>query len=483
MPVNSQHPTYQDWFDVATKVRAFAEGPDAVKAAGETFLPMNPGWTNAQYKNYVELASLYNAVDKTIEAFHGLATRRKWNITVPSEMEAYVNDATLSGVSLDEQIRDLLAEQLTVSNVGVLVEWDNIADRAKTVVYTGESIINWKQGSVNGKIGPTMVVLSENYEVTDPNDPFLMTVQTRYRVLILENGVYKQRVYTDPKDMSSFTELVPARRGQPLDFIPFVSINACSINLDKEKPVLRHLTEENISHFRLSADMKWALSFTGKPQPYISGWPAQKQTNGTNTPAAKPIVLGSSVVLTLPTGCDLKMMEYGAGGVSALRQEMQDTEIRMARLGARLLETPIRTETATAADIRHTGETALLANIINNLEIAIIRILEIVAQWSGLNQNDIAVKFNKDFASGKINAQEITALIGAWQTGAISSADLMHNLYQGEILDPENEDTTVYDSNVKRLDVIQETAKVEAANQVNVNTSVKNDTSQTANKQ
>ena len=45
-------------------------------------------------------------------------------------------------------------------------------------------------------------------------------------------------------------------------------------------------------------------------------------------------------------------------------------------------------------------------------------------------------KLNTDFETSHLNGQELSALVSAWQAGAISRDTLLHNLRQGEILPP-----------------------------------------------
>jgi len=64
-----------------------------------------------------------------------------------------------------------------------------------------------------------------------------------------------------------------------------------------------------------------------------------------------------------------------------------------------------------------------------------------MAEWDGIT-GDISVKLNTDFVDTKINAQDMTSLMGAWQSGAISHETFLFNMKRGEILDP---DTSIED--------------------------------------
>ena len=48
----------------------------------------------------------------------------------------------------------------------------------------------------------------------------------------------------------------------------------------------------------------------------------------------------------------------------------------------------------------------------------------------------ISYQLNTDFEASMMSATEITALVAAWQSGAISRDTLLHNFRTGEILPP-----------------------------------------------
>jgi hypothetical protein len=56
--------------------------------------------------------------------------------------------------------------------------------------------------------------------------------------------------------------------------------------------------------------------------------------------------------------------------------------------------------------------------------------------WLGTDEPDIEVSLNRDFLSTRIDAQQLQALIAAWQGGAISAETLYWNLQQGEVARP-----------------------------------------------
>ena len=53
-----------------------------------------------------------------------------------------------------------------------------------------------------------------------------------------------------------------------------------------------------------------------------------------------------------------------------------------------------------------------------------------------MTNGHISYELNNDFEASTMSASEIQALVGAWQSGAISRDTLLHNFRTGEILPP-----------------------------------------------
>ncbi len=82
-------------------------GEDAVKAAGEAFLPRLELQTDAEYGAYKARASFFNATSRTADGFLGLIFRRAPFVRLPDvktgvglALQRFENDVDLSGTTL-----------------------------------------------------------------------------------------------------------------------------------------------------------------------------------------------------------------------------------------------------------------------------------------------------------------------------------------------------------------------------------------------
>ena len=83
MPVNSTHPDYDasaaDWL----RARDILAGEDAVKAAGERYLPRLEGQSDEEYSAYRARACFFNATRRAADAFVGLVFRKSPFVKIP----------------------------------------------------------------------------------------------------------------------------------------------------------------------------------------------------------------------------------------------------------------------------------------------------------------------------------------------------------------------------------------------------------------
>jgi hypothetical protein len=61
----------------------------------------------------------------------------------------------------------------------------------------------------------------------------------------------------------------------------------------------------------------------------------------------------------------------------------------------------------------------------------------------------VTVTLNTDFSDTALDPQEMTALMGLWQSGAISHESLLWNMKRGEVLPPD----TDIEEEIDRVDI------------------------------
>jgi hypothetical protein len=404
----------------------------------EIYLPRLAGQTESQYRAYAERAAFFNATGRTLDALTGMIFSKDPQYELPTAIEAFAEDITLTATNLREFAEQVVEEQIAVGRVGIMVDYPENAPLNLTVAeaearnlrpflrhYTAESIINWSTTSINGARVLSMVVLKELQDV--PVDEFTTEEATRYRVLDMTPEGYRVRLMNEKGELIS--ETFPLMQGRPISFIPFVILGANSCADDVQKPPMLDLVDANIAHYRNSADYEHGLHFTGLPTPYVAGVQLQE---------GQSLNLGSMTAWVFPDpSAKAEFLEFKGEGLKAVREAMKDKENRMAALGARMLADDKKSaEAFQTLEMRTAGERSVLASISRSASDAITRCLNIMAQWVGAPE-DCRFTLNTDFGASRMQPNMLQQLVAAYQADAIPQSVLFENLQRGEIISPD----------------------------------------------
>jgi hypothetical protein len=443
MPVNTAHPQYDLAKPKWKRIRDVVAGTDSVHAAGEAYLPKLKDQTAQEYQAYVRRATWYGATARTLEAMHGLVFRKPAVITGPQDL---LEDLTMTGKSAADVASEAARHVLEVARVGVMVDFakvdgievSNAAQaaakglRSYASLYAAESMINWREERINGTMQLSLMVLQEAYEKDAEegavDDLFKRETATQYRVLLLdaETGNYTQRVYREGANgWYIHSQTVPLMRGIPMKSIPFFVITNEHIGAEVTDPPVIDLVDMNLSHYRTSADLEQGAHITAIPTPWVAGYQKvdEKET----------FKMGStSAWVFADPNVKVDFLEFNGHGLQTIEKIMDRKEMMMAKLGARMLmDQKGGVESAQALEIKSSGETSVLGAVAVLVGRAMTKVLEIAAEWNGSSEK-CACELNTEFVLTSMDPAKISALVSAWQAGAISHKTLFWNLKQGE---------------------------------------------------
>ncbi len=414
MGIDSTHPLYDDSKEKWTRVRDSYLGSDAIKSKGEIYLPKLSSQEKGEYDAYVMRSMYVNAIKNTVQGLVGAVMRINPVINAPDRIMELAQDITGTGVSLNDFISNMLSEQLLMGRQGVMI--DRTTERSYLSGYTTEQMTNWMED---------VIVLKETYLQQDLNDNYSQSYEVQFRELLIdENGAFLVRLWKDNEGWSISQEIYPTKVGQALDMIPFVAISGNELNMNPTQPPLMSLVDTNLSMYRTSADLEHGRHFTALPTPYVTGIDGDSELR-----------IGSGSAWILPdSSSKAGYLEFTGQGLQALEKAVEEKRSIMAGLGASLLQTQKNgVESAESLRLRQNSEASVLVGAVLSVQEGITKALSIMAEWEGVS-GDIEVELNTDFVDTKILPEELTALMGAWQSGAISHETFLHNMKKGEIL-------------------------------------------------
>lgn len=455
MAVNRVHPRYEELLPKWQRCRDVVSGSDAVKDAGDDYLPYLRDQSDDDYDAYKLRAEFFNATARTIGGFVGMMFRKPPKLELPFEKDDDLfTDVTMDGLSLSMLLQDTSWELMTVGRIGWFVDFPVVDEpktqaqaeaenlRPKIVKRLAEQIINWAQQRINNKTILSRVVLEEDNVSPDPDDEFGEVVTKQYRVLDIEpaTGYYRQRVFeVDSENGKDKDRLVagpfyPKRNNEFLDHIPFYIFGPTSMGPEPEEPPLIDLVDENLSHYRTSADYEHGCHFCGVPTPVVTGHSIVNDPV-TGLPTERLYVGGSKAWVFPDPNARAEYLEFTGQGLDALRLNLVAKEGRMAVLGARMLESQKKSaEAAETEGIRRAGENATLQSVAQTIGEGATPALKEYCDWAGLPSEDVEVDINKNFVPRPMSSDQLNAQVNAWQRGAISKEQLFKNLIEGEVI-------------------------------------------------
>lgn len=429
------HRTYQEHRASYDKIRDVIAGEDRLKNAGAQYLPEPEGMTPKQYTRYVQGSSFYAVAERTLRGMVGSVTRNNPILELPSRIATMREAATFEGHSLDVLLEDALRETLSIGRYAMLLDYptDGAAPGSAPFISTfnAESILDWKEELVGGRQKLTYLRLHEtndDLEGTGVEQHLVLTLEPaytvkRFHVTTKRNGPAIQSI----EEIQIGEDIIPVINGSPLFDVPAVVVSPYNLKADVEKPPFLDLVNVNLAHWRNSADYYWSLYLTSQPTPWVSGAINEKN---------KPTQIGSGAFWVLPQGAQAGMLEFTGAGIAAQKTALDDLTAQMATLGARMVyDGKGRNETTDTAKLRHRSELSLLHSSVNMVEAAILKLLRLAAEWTSENPADVSLKLHRDFTTTQMDPATLTALIKAWQAGAISHDTLLMNMKKGELMD------------------------------------------------
>lgn len=425
MSISTQHPRYQKYVRRWQSARDCFDGEEAIKEAGEIYLPKLKGQSNEEYEAYKGRAVFYSITAKTMSALTGMALDETPEVTYPPQMAEYFQDK--SGRQFMEILFEAVTELLLMSRFGVLIDRPVSGGKPYITTYRTEDIINWYV-SDDGQL--EMVVLREYYMLRNADNRYMLEERIRYRKLEIVDGQLTIEVYEshDPSKSEFSMAAGPTtitNTGKAMDSIPFFCVTPYGLNMEPTKSAMSDIVGINLSHYRTSADLEHGRHFTGLPTPYIIGGDSEKK-----------MYIGSTAAWVIPeTGASVGYLEFTGQGLMSLENALKEKQSQLASLSARLIDNSSKgSEAAETVRLRYLSETSSLKTIVAAAQILMNAVFNAIAEMEGFGP--VNIKLNTDFLDSKLSAAEINAWTESYLKGVITKEIFVHNLKRGKALPP-----------------------------------------------
>ncbi len=402
----------------------------------------------ARYKQYKKRAMFLNITGRTRTGLLGAVFRKTAELQLPTGVEYLKENASGDGTSLEQLSKDSVGECLDTGRGGFLVDFPEVegvssmADmqgrRALIHHYGAESIIDWNEQVIEGVKCLVYVCLLERVSEFNP-DSLERTTSTQYRVLLLADGRYVQRVYAE--DGKSFTEAVPTdKSGKPFKHILFSFYGSQNNDASVDRSPLEDLADVNILHYGNSATVEESGFISSQPTLFITtdidaDSFVKLNPNGMHIGSTRGYNLGKSGTATLVQATESQLA----------RTLLKDKEEQMLMIGARIVQNAGGAETAEAVRIRYSSDNSVLGTIAGNVSEALKRAVLDAQRFMMGEPDEKATVFwlNQSFFDETMTAQDILAQVQLWQQGLIAKSDVRTNLRQGGVLEADRTDDLI----------------------------------------
>lgn len=374
-------------------IDALLGGTEAMREAGETYLPRHQEEEDIGYNDRLNSAVLYNMTEHTLESLTGRPFRSDPEVSsdTPAQVKALLGDVDLQGNALGPFARDWFRSGLAKGFCGVLVDYPRKDEAIKTkadetaaglrpywVAVTPDNILAADEETVGGVKRLVHVRIMES--VTTRTG---FTTETKRRIRVLEPGTVQ--FFDEEKDKRG---KVTWKQGEKftvdMDEIPMVIWYSTKQQGPLLcKPRLLDLAELNKCHWQSTADQRHILTVCRFPILVATG--AAGPTSATGSEADEGITIGPNKVVYIPDSQgSLKYVEHTGAAIADGRQDLQDLERQMASYGGQFLAEQSGDQTATAKAIDTAEATSELAAMVKTFEDAVAKVFYYTAKWAGV---------------------------------------------------------------------------------------------------
>jgi hypothetical protein len=421
------------------KIDTLCGGTDAMRAAGEKFLPRFPREDEDSYEYRLNTSTLFNGLGRTVEnmaakPFAELATFTD----IAPDPAAWLQNIDLCGNNLTVFAFNAMTAGLKYGLTHILVEFPATQDEDGKPLYATraaelaagvrpylvhikpQQVLGWKSTkTASGAEVLSMLRILESVEEDDGDFGTVCVPQVR----VLTLGAWQ----TYRKSGRNSWALHDSGKVS-LDFIPLVTFYTRRTGFMTATPPLKDLADLNVKHWQSSSDQDSILHTARVPILAITG--VTEETT---------VEIGAKSALMLPQGADAKYVEHTGAAIEAGRLSLQDLENQMRAMGAELLaETQVST-TATQNNIEDSEAKCQLSMMTEGLEDALDLAIDFMHRMVKLEYRG-AVNLYKDFSSSTVMQTAgpfVTALVQLVDRGLLSKEDAFSEMQRYGIVNPD----------------------------------------------
>ncbi|MDB4352978.1 DUF4055 domain-containing protein, partial [Porticoccaceae bacterium] len=354
-------------------------------------------------------------------------------------------DANGGGVDIDQLSKSTTDNVIKIGRDGLLCDMPRNEEgkqitkadvdsgfRARILRYSAESIVDWHESLINGSMTLDLLVLREVMQEFTNSLMITRDDVVTYKVYRLtKDGVTVEVLKEDETgDYARDGDGIPVlgANNTKLTKIPFTFVGSMNNQPCVDGLPVEDIANINIGHYQESANLSASAFNVSAVTPWIADDSYQRSADKGGT-----VSLGENSMPILGTGGTFNLAQPDANTMS--QGMMTDYENQMVALGAQIITPASGAETAEAVRIKRGSDMSVLDIVCGNVSDGYSFMIKCVCVFMGVTYDPSwRYELNRNFLDSKLTAQELDAMIRAWQAGAISKDVLDMNLQTAKII-------------------------------------------------
>jgi len=386
---------------------ALRGGTLKMREGSTEWLPQEPKESVDAYQNRLNRTFCYGAYNRTVETLSGLPFMRPAIVDgLPDELEYLKWDCDSSGTDLTNFAHSLLDECLDLGITHILVdmpyfegeptleEQDIFKLRPYFVKLSPTNLIGWTVKRIGGLDFLSSIRIEET--VTESDGEWGEKEIKQIRVITQESHTLYRET---EKDKWAVYNTIPNNLGK----IPLITVYGNKTGFLQAKPPLEDLAFLNLQHYQQLSDLNNIQHVANVPIGFGAGF-AEGELDG--------VEIGPNrwVIASAPDA-NLKYVEHTGSAISASQKSIEMLENRMAAMGADLIvRKSVDRQTATARLLDSTESVSMLQIMINNIEEAIEKAIDLAGEWINIEVEDVRIEIGDNLRLGAQGPNSIDIL-------------------------------------------------------------------------
>lgn len=440
---------YDDWVMLAD----FYEGARQVKSKRANYLPMTELEQKEEAKGSATQKTSYQYRLERAVFINGVARLTRFAISnlfrVPPKLPEFftkknkdiVENADMLGTNMTQYMRNVCTKAYVMGHQFVVVDMpsvlpDSAAEQKKKgfrpycVMVDPRNVVDWSiVQDVNGAPYLEWVVIrSVEYE---PRVPFRNPSPYECYKIWYPDRWEKWKLVLPTGNNNKQSNLVRLEEGpNELGEVPAVAIYSNQIRPMVSSPPLLESAHLNHVHYMTYSSFNNGLLYHLNPVLALIG------VNETD------VKLGSNRALQLPTGSEVKYVEYTGQNLSIAKQASEQLAQEVMEAGLRTTAMLGANTSAEARKLTRADFNSFLLAVASMFEYAFTDVFRLIDRWQGVEDHDreeYRPTFNRDYDVALVDAATATFYLNAWEKNAISHGTFLRSLRRGELLDDDTD--------------------------------------------